>query len=57
MSYVLCNYVCRLVVCRCGAQGKWLTMKVMIMWVHADGPRAAKDEHCDLTEEPESSGD
>jgi hypothetical protein len=43
-DYVLCNHVCRLVVCGCGAQERWLMAKVKVMRIHADGPRAVKDE-------------
>jgi hypothetical protein len=32
-------------------------MKVKVMWVHADGPWAVKDERMDLTEGPESLDD
>jgi hypothetical protein len=41
----VCNNVSRLVVCRCGAQVRWSTVKVKVMWVRADGPGAMKDEH------------
>jgi hypothetical protein len=44
MSYVLCNHVGWLVVCRCRAQGWWLTVKVKVMRVRADGLGAVKDE-------------
>jgi hypothetical protein len=40
----MCNHVGRLVVCRCGAQGWWSTVKVKVMRVRADGPGAVKDE-------------
>jgi hypothetical protein len=50
---VLCNHVCRLMVCISGAQGRWSTTNVKVMRVRADGPRAAKDERWDLTEGPE----
>jgi hypothetical protein len=40
----MCNYVGRLVVCRCGAWGQWSTTEVKVMRARADGPRAAKDE-------------
>jgi hypothetical protein len=53
----LCNHICRLVVCRCGAQVRWLTAKVKVMRVRADGLGAVKDEGWDLTEGPESPGD
>jgi hypothetical protein len=55
MSYVVCNHVSRLVVCRCGAQVRWSTAKVM--WVRADGLGAVKDEHWDLTEGLKLLGD
>jgi hypothetical protein len=42
---MLCNHVSRLVVCRCGAQGRWLTAKVLVMWVRVDGLGAVKEEH------------
>jgi hypothetical protein len=29
----------------CGAQVRWSTVKVKVMWVRADGPGAMKDEH------------
>jgi hypothetical protein len=32
----VCNHVSWLVVCRCGAQVRWSTAKVKVMWVHAD---------------------
>jgi hypothetical protein len=54
---VLCNHVCRLVVCRCGAHGQWSTTKVMVMRVRADGLGAAKDERWDLTGGPKKIGD
>jgi hypothetical protein len=54
VNYVLCNHVCRLVVCMCGAQGRWSMAKVKVMQVHADGPGAVKDERWDLTEGPKS---
>jgi hypothetical protein len=57
VNYVLCNHVFWLVVCRCGAKGRWSTMKVKIMRVGANGPGAVKDEHWELTEGPESPGD
>jgi hypothetical protein len=54
---VLCNHVCRLVVCRCGAKGQWLTAKMNVMWVRANRPRAVKNECWDLAEGPEKAGD
>jgi hypothetical protein len=56
MSYVLCNHVCQLVVCRCGAQGRWSTIKVKVIRVHVNGLGVVKDEQWDLTEGPESQG-
>jgi hypothetical protein len=40
----MCNSVGRLVVCRCGAHGRWSTTGVKVMRARADGPGAAKDE-------------
>jgi hypothetical protein len=40
----VCNHVCRLVVCRCEAQGQWLTTKMKVMRVRDDGLGAVKDE-------------
>jgi hypothetical protein len=54
---VLRNDVSRLMMCRCGAQGRWSTMKVKVMQVRADGSGAVKDEHWDLTDAPKKSGD
>jgi hypothetical protein len=47
----VCNHVSGFVVCRCGAQVRWSTTKVMR--VRVDGPGAAKDERWDLIEGPE----
>jgi hypothetical protein len=44
MSYVLCNHVSWLMVCRYGAQVRWSTAKVKVMRVRADGPRETKDK-------------
>jgi hypothetical protein len=57
MSYMLCNHVYRVVVCRCGAQGWWSTAKVKVVQVRANGPGAAKDERWDLVEGLEKRGD
>jgi hypothetical protein len=58
---VLCNHVCRLVVGRCGAQGRWskakAKAKVKVMWVRADGSGATKDERWELIDGPEKPGD
>jgi hypothetical protein len=54
---VLCNHVYRLVVCRCGAHGRWSTTKVKVMQVRANGSRVVNDEHWDLIEGPEKPGD
>jgi hypothetical protein len=51
---VLCNHVSRLVVCTCGAHGRWSTMKEKVMQVHADDPEVVKG---DFTEGPEKQGD
>jgi hypothetical protein len=53
----MCNHVGRLVVCRCGAQGRWSTNEVKVMWARADGPRAMNDECWVLTDEPDQPGD
>jgi hypothetical protein len=57
VSYVLCNHVYRLVVCRCGAQRWWSTAKMKYMRVRADRSRAVKGERWDLIEGPKSLGD
>jgi hypothetical protein len=46
MSYVLCNHVSWLKVCRYGAQVQWSTAKVKVMRVCANEPRETKDKHC-----------
>jgi hypothetical protein len=56
-EFVLCNHVCRFVVCMCGAQGRWSTTKVKVMRICANGPGVAKNEHWDLTKGPEKSDD
>jgi hypothetical protein len=33
----MCNHVVWLVVGRCGAQGRWSTTEVKVMWARADG--------------------
>jgi hypothetical protein len=38
----MCNHVGRLVVCRCGAQGQWSTVEVMVIHARADGSGAVK---------------
>jgi hypothetical protein len=53
----MCDHVRRIVVCRCGAQGRWSTMKVKVMQVGVDGLEAVKDERWDLTEGPELRSD
>jgi hypothetical protein len=40
----MCNHVGRLVVCRCGAYGRWATTEVKVMWARGDGPGAVKDK-------------
>jgi hypothetical protein len=57
MRLCLCNHVYRLVVCRCGVQGRWLMAKVKVMWARADGLGAMKDERWDMIEGPKSSRD
>jgi hypothetical protein len=53
----VCHHVSRLlVVCRCGAQVQWSTVKVKVMQIHGDGSGVVNDECCDLTEGPVSSG-
>jgi hypothetical protein len=54
---MLCNHVDRLVVRKCGAQGRWSMVEVMVMWAHADGPGAVKDECWVLADESERPGD
>jgi hypothetical protein len=54
---VLCNHVSRLVVCRYGAQGRWSTTNVKVMWVHVNEMGAMKDERWNLTEGSEKPGD
>jgi hypothetical protein len=53
----MCNHVGQLVVCKCGAQGRWSTAEVKVMWARVDGPRAVKDECWVLAYEPEQPGD
>jgi hypothetical protein len=53
----LCNHVGRLVVCRCGAQGRWSTAEVKVMRARADGPGAVKGECWVLTDGSEQLGD
>jgi hypothetical protein len=53
----MCNHADRLVVCRCGAQGQWLTAKVKVTRARADGPGAVKDECWVLADRLEQSGD
>jgi hypothetical protein len=53
----LCNHVGRLVVCRCGAQERWLTAEVKVMRARADGPGAVKGECWVLTDGSEQPGD
>jgi hypothetical protein len=40
----LCNHVGRLVVCKCGEQGRWSTAEVKVMQARVDGPGAVKDK-------------
>jgi hypothetical protein len=40
----MCNHVGRLVVCRCGASGRWSVAEVKVMRARANGPGAVKDE-------------
>jgi hypothetical protein len=49
--------MCRPVVRKCGAHGRWSMTKVKVMRVRADVPRVAKDEHWELIEGPEKPGD
>jgi hypothetical protein len=49
-EFVLCNHVCRFMICRSVARGRWSTTKVKVMRVRVDGPRAAKDERWDMIE-------
>jgi hypothetical protein len=53
----MCNHVGQLVVCRCGAQGRWLTEEVKVMRARVDGPRAVKDECWVLADGPEQPDD
>jgi hypothetical protein len=57
VSYVLCNHVYRPMVCRCGAQRWWSTVKVEVMRVRDEGLGVVKNERWDLTEELQSSND
>jgi hypothetical protein len=50
MRFCLCNHVGRLVVCRCGPQGRWLTAEVKVIWACADGSGAVKGECWILTD-------
>jgi hypothetical protein len=53
----MCNHIGRFVVCRCGAQGLWLTTEVNVMRARVDGPRAVKDECWVLVDGPEQPSD
>jgi hypothetical protein len=53
----LCNHLDRLVVCRCGAQGRWSMAEVKVMRARADGPGVMNDECWVLTDGPEQPGD
>jgi hypothetical protein len=53
----LCNHVGRLVVCRCGAWGRWSMIEVNFMRDYADGSGAVKGECQVLTDGPEQLGD
>jgi hypothetical protein len=57
VNYVLCNYVYWIVVCKCATQRRQSTTNVKIMWAHADGPGATKDERMTLIEGLEKPGD
>jgi hypothetical protein len=57
MRLCMCNHVGWLVVCRCGAQRRWSTTEVKVMWARADGPRAVKDECWVLANGPEQPGE
>jgi hypothetical protein len=48
----MCNHVGRLVVRRCGAQGRWSTTEVTIMRACADGPGAVQDKCWVLADGP-----
>jgi hypothetical protein len=49
---MLSNHVDRLVVCMCGAQGRWLTVEVKVIRARADGSGAMNDECWVLADEP-----
>jgi hypothetical protein len=53
----MCNHVGRLVVCRCGAKGRWSTAEVKVIQAHADGLGAVKGNCWVLTDGPEQSSD
>jgi hypothetical protein len=53
----MCNHVVRLVVCRCGAQGRLSTAEVKVMQAHVDRLGAVKDECWVLPDGPEQPGD
>jgi hypothetical protein len=53
----VCRHISRLVVCTCAVRRQWLTAKVKVMRVCADGPGAEKDEHLVLIEGLEKLGD
>jgi hypothetical protein len=53
----LYNHAGRLVVCRYGAQGRWLTTEVKVMRARADGPGAVKGECWVLIDGQEQPGD
>jgi hypothetical protein len=53
----MCNHVNRLVVCKCGAHGRWSMSEVMVMRARADGPGAMKDKCWVLADGPEQPSD
>jgi hypothetical protein len=54
---MLCNHVYRLVVCRCGAKGRWSMAEVKVIRAHDDGLGAVKDKCWVLANGSEHRGD
>jgi hypothetical protein len=53
----MCNHIDPLVVCMCGAQGRWSTTEVKVMRARADESGTMKDECWVLADGPEQPDD